>query len=136
VDWRGSQVTYFAANVLDGDPSTAWAEGRKGSGVGEWVDLEFQERIRVKELHIWNGYQKVLADKLGDRYYINERPKDVDIETDSGTRRARLDDSKVMQTLPVGGDETRHVRVYIRSVYEAKYLDCAISEIGVIHLAP
>ncbi len=33
--------------VLDGDPATAWCEGRKGPGVGEWIEVSAPDVTRL-----------------------------------------------------------------------------------------
>ena len=134
VSKTGPNVTYHASNVLDGDRSTAWVEGKKGHGVGEWLKLRFDEPIRVAKLRIWSGYQKVKKDKLGDRYWINERPKGIRIQTLRGERSVTLADTQDSQEIVLDGEETRTVRINIESLYEARFPDCAISEIEVVYL--
>jgi len=131
---RGPNVTYYASNVLDGVKETAWVEGVKGQGHGEWIRLDFDSYINVKELRIWTGYQKNVNDKLGDRYWINERPARVEVTTSDGSSSRVLADSKDMQRIPLSGEATNFVKLKLEAIYEAKYPDCAISEIQVIHL--
>lgn len=125
----GVPVTYYAGNTLDGDLTTAWMEGKKGTGKGEWIQYDFPEDVQLKEIRIWNGYQKTLNDRLKDRYYINERVKEVLVTTASGGTVFRLDDDKAMQRVVLDGSATHYVRLTIRSVYGAKYPDCGLSEV-------
>lgn len=46
------------ANLLDGDPRTAWREDASGDGVGEWVELELEGSPEVTRVLLWNGYQR------------------------------------------------------------------------------
>jgi len=34
------RFSFGAANVIDGNPSTAWCEGVEGDGVGEWIEVD------------------------------------------------------------------------------------------------
>lgn len=43
--------------LVDGDPRTAWIEGRPGPGIDSWVDLALAQRVRVHRLLVWNGDQ-------------------------------------------------------------------------------
>lgn len=61
---------YFPQNALDQDLNTAWVEGRKGYGSGEWISFEFKGPFDIEELRIVNGYTK--SEKL---YYANNRVK-------------------------------------------------------------
>lgn len=135
VNRKGTIIDYSPANVLDGDMSTAWVEGKKGTGLNEWIELRFDSAIKLKELHLWNGYQKYVPDNLGDRYYINERLERVEVRTDAGSRIMDLADTKDKQVLRFDGSPTRSVRLTIKSVYGSKYKDCAISEVRVYALA-
>ncbi|MFH1530730.1 MAG: hypothetical protein ABIK09_08385 [Pseudomonadota bacterium] len=131
----GPNVTYYPSNVLDGDHSTAWVEGKKGHGIGEWIVLRFDEPIRVSRLRIWNGYQKYKNDRLQDRYEINERLKRIRVVTDHEDRSFTLEDTRKAQELILGSNEVQFVRIEIRSVYEAEYPDCAIADIVVLYLS-
>jgi DNA-directed RNA polymerase subunit RPC12/RpoP len=42
-----------ADNLIDGNPATAWRVA--GNGVGEWVEIELDERVQIDHLLIWNG---------------------------------------------------------------------------------
>jgi hypothetical protein len=128
----GSLVTYGPANVLDGDYSSAWVEGKKGIGIGEWIELRFDKPLKVVELHVWNGYQKYVSDNLGDRFYVNERVEQAELQTASGSRTIRLDDSKTKQVVLLDGTATTWIRLTVKSVYGAEYKDCAISEMQVV----
>lgn len=51
------EVSYSAANLVDGDETTAWKEGVAGDGAGEWVELRLEGEVPVVRLLLWNGYQ-------------------------------------------------------------------------------
>ena len=60
---------YCACRLFDKDVTTAWVEGAKGDGIGEYV-LIVQENTFPDKIHINNGYQK--SESL---YLKNWRPK-------------------------------------------------------------
>ena len=131
VKLKGSaKIRYDASAVLDGDLATAWAEGKKGDGIGEWVEIRLAEPRRLDHLALWNGYQKVKKDRLGDRFMINQRVKEVEIDCGTGkTFQVTLEDKRERQVIELDGELTNRVRLTIRSVYPAKYPDATISEV-------
>ena len=50
--------TYYASNMLDNNLGTAWVEGVKGNGEGEEFTISSEQPIVIKEIVIFNGYQK------------------------------------------------------------------------------
>ncbi|NTX06012.1 hypothetical protein [Myxococcus sp. CA040A] len=66
---------YGPANLLDEDPGTVWAEGAKGSGAGEWVELSFPPDTPVHSFLVTPGNPK--SAKL---YKANARPRKARLE--------------------------------------------------------
>lgn len=66
---------YGLANLLDGDPTTIWAEGAKGTGAGEWVELRFPPGTRVHAFLVTPGNPR--SQKL---YRANARPRKARLE--------------------------------------------------------
>jgi len=66
---------YGPANLLDEDPGTVWAEGAKGSGAGEWVELSFPPNTPVHAFLVTPGNPK--SAKL---YKANARPRKARLE--------------------------------------------------------
>lgn len=62
---------YAAGQLTDGEPSTCWAEGVKGDGIGEIVIARVDTQ---KQLEIWTGLGK--SEKL---YRENGRPRKVNV---------------------------------------------------------
>lgn len=56
VSVSSSQANYPAANLSDGDLSTAWVA--TGNGVGATIDIDFAKPRRVSDLGFYNGYHK------------------------------------------------------------------------------
>lgn len=67
--------------VLDGDPSTAWCEGRKGPGVGEWIEVSAPDVTRLTgdrcELEGWALAIGYVADQA--TWLRNGRPRSVQV---------------------------------------------------------
>src|SRR5687767_9515764 len=59
-NWNKFTENYHPSYVLDGDPTTAWVEGKDGNGEGEWLRIETThlKNARQLKLEIRNGYQK------------------------------------------------------------------------------
>ncbi|MGC3988328.1 MAG: hypothetical protein QM796_01340 [Chthoniobacteraceae bacterium] len=45
-------------NLLDGNLDTAWIEGAKGPGVGEWIEITFKPKVIINAIGVLNGYCK------------------------------------------------------------------------------
>jgi hypothetical protein len=52
---------YSVKNLFDGKLETAWVEGAKGDGKGEWVEVEFAEPVEVDGFLIAPGYGRSAA---------------------------------------------------------------------------
>ena len=50
-------MTYGPENLMDGDPTTAWAGGSVSSGEGQWMEFSFALPVNVTKLGIYNGHQ-------------------------------------------------------------------------------
>ncbi|WP_461207883.1 NADase-type glycan-binding domain-containing protein [Clostridium sp. DL1XJH146] len=52
------QNEFVPDNICDFDITTVWAEGVEGTGVGEWIELEFGSEINIKGIEIHYGNKK------------------------------------------------------------------------------
>jgi hypothetical protein len=103
---------YPASNLVDGKPSTAWAEGVRGTGIGQWVDVTLPTEKTVRELRILPGYAK-----RPDLFAKYNRPKRLRFDFSDGTSQTvELQDSPTLQRFPVL-TTTRRARVTILDVY-------------------
>ena len=116
--------TYMASNMGDDDPTTAWVEGKAGSGTGEWLEVDFIMGEGV--CYILNGYQSSKA-----AFTNNGRVKKFAVLFEGkevGTIEL-LDVFGIQEfTIPEKYRDGK-LRFVIRDVYPgAKYTDTAISE--------
>jgi serine/threonine protein kinase len=117
--------TYVAANSIDGDPTTAWAEGREGSAAGATITWTFDSPVDLRRVELINGYAK------SDAVFLkNLRIRSADVTTASGRLTTTLKDTADVQMLRVPRGSTGFVRLRIGSVYGDPALeDCLLSEI-------
>lgn len=142
-----SGIRYDAENLLDGKLSTAWIEGAKGPGIGEWIEIEFKEVIALKAISLVNGYCKDEG-----TLYENGQVMQVHVDLyDAGDRKldwtppnARLErtkyeavkspydfvSSQIIVDAGDGAERVKKVRLKIRGAEPgSEYEDTAISEI-------
>ncbi len=120
-------------SLFDGVRQTAWCEGAKGDGIGEWVEFAIEEDVEA--IDVQNGYTRSFVKIPGrtiDAYYgMNNRPKTVELVSADGRTRLTLslDDVATMQTfenlyLPRGV-----YKLFIRDVYKGtKWQDTCLGE--------
>lgn len=68
---------YEPKNLFDNDLNTAWCEGAKGHGEGQWVEFNFAGNVSVAAIGIINGYTKREA-----LYYANNRIKKIKLDVE------------------------------------------------------
>lgn len=120
-------INYGPENVLDGSMMTAWVEGVKGPGIGEWIQLNFDQEVRLRRIFIAPGYFK-----SPQIWLKNNRLAVVSFHfSDGSSREFRLPDQMEEQRIDIGEVRTDWVRIEIKQVYIAQSdsEDTAISEI-------
>jgi hypothetical protein len=132
-DWNKFVENYHPNYVADDDPATAWVEGAKGSGAGEWLrlsttPLEHTTRVRLR---VRNGYQK-----SKDLFRANARAQQVTVRLlpSKVENQLTLEDRDGWQDLVIDQPSgvVRAVELVIGSVYAGtKYEDLCISDIQV-----
>lgn len=68
---------YAASNLLDGKRDTVWAEGAKGDGADEWVEVSFDSPVLVEGFVLVPGYAK-----SEDLFARNVVPAGVELQAD------------------------------------------------------
>lgn len=132
-DWNKFQENYHANYAGDDDPKTAWVEGDKGSGAGQWLRMKLTAldgttsvRVRIR-----NGYQK-----SPELFKQNARAKNATLTLlPSGvTQVIELKDDAAWQdfVLPQTEGELQAIEIKVGSVYEgSKYTDMCLSDVQV-----
>lgn len=135
------KYNYAASNIHDLNYSTAWVEGVKGYGIGEWVEYTLPaDNPRITEIGIANGLirtkkawtensrVKVLEVSVNGKPHAMLYLKDVYAEQWFGVPTIGYDDrddSEKLSNMP-----PIKIRFTIRDVYKGtKYDDTAITEI-------
>jgi hypothetical protein len=132
-DWNKFVENYHPNYIADDDPKTAWVEGAKNSGDGEWVrvnvtPLDGTTRVRLR---IRNGYQK-----SKDLYKANARAHGITVRLlpSKLEKKLALEDKDGWQEVTVEQPkgELRAVQITVASVFEgSKYADLCISDVQV-----
>lgn len=121
---------YPPENTTDGKLETAWLEGVKGNGIGEWIMYSAEKEQTVSSITIYNGYLK------NDKVYINNgRIKKISLEFSDGeiiTKDiAKTNFSNAKNGFKINLDTpkaTTSVKLTILSAYQgAYYTDTALS---------
>ena len=105
--------TYYAANAIDGQRSTAWIEGASGPGLGEWIRFDFDREIKLHRIVIQPGYFK-----SSQIWTQNNRLAALTANfSDGASRELNFTDRMESQRIDIGSVRTRWVRLVIKSVY-------------------
>ncbi|MGA1871426.1 MAG: NADase-type glycan-binding domain-containing protein [bacterium] len=124
-----NKARYSHKNIIDGDIFTAWSEGNKGDGIGEWVKLDFGEMKTLYYIGIIPGYSKY-NDKVGEVWFKNNRVKNATLEFSDGSKKQiELIDKQQIQYFKVG-KKSNSVKIIIDEVYKGStWPDTCISEV-------
>jgi hypothetical protein len=129
-DFNKFQENYHPNYLVDGDPKTAWVEGAKGAGAGEWVRLKLTplEGATQVRLKLRNGYQKSPG-----LFRANARAKTVTVKVLPGgaAKQVALKDAEGWQdvTVAVPAQKVEAVELRVDEVYPGtKYEDLCLSD--------
>jgi hypothetical protein len=114
--------------AVDSNPKTAWVEGERGNGLGNWIRISFQDVRPVRYLGIENGFGKQID---SNRWMQLGRVKDALIETSDGLlERVRLKDTDQTQYVDLGREiQPTWIRLTLLSVYPGtRWEDTALTE--------
>ena len=106
-----------ATQLVDGTSDLGWSPAAPGDGVGQTVDLAFDEPFRLVHLVVAGGTSPVQ-----EEYLTGSSPRALDVTTTAAdgstrTQRVALDDVPGPQTLDVTADDVVAVRLTIVSTY-------------------
>jgi hypothetical protein len=132
-DWNRFQENYHPLYLVDDDPRTAWVEGAKGNGEGEWVrlptnDVHATTRVRLR---LRNGYHK--SKSLFEK---NGRARKLTVELlPSGTKKSfELSDSMDWAEMVVDQPEglLTAIQLTVDTVYPgSRYQDLCLSDLEI-----
>ncbi|KAF6579194.1 discoidin domain-containing protein [Paenibacillus sp. EKM212P] len=116
--------SYAARNIMDGDASTAWCEGVKGNGIGEWIEIDFGSMQELKGFELINGLAK-----SSNAFQVNNRVKRMKLEFSNG-QTIMVDNDFLSNAFPNSAIHTSFVKITIVAVEQgSKYHDTCMSEI-------
>lgn len=127
------KFSYKPNLTIDGKLETAWLEGAKGNGIGEWILYSSENNQTVSAITIFNGYLK-----NNTTYLNNGRMKKFSLEFSDGTILtydiAKLTFNESKKGFEINFDTpivTTSIKLTVLDVYNgAYYSDLAISEIN------
>lgn len=126
--------TYVASNAHDFDMRTAWVEGVKGYGIGEYIEVYFSPfGPRITEIVVYNGYFKSIEAWENNsrvkrlKFYVGKKPYAI-LELED-CRAPQYFDIEPLQS--VDKNLSLVLRFEILEAYKGnKWDDVAISEIN------
>jgi hypothetical protein len=132
---------YGPANLLDEDPGTIWAEGVKGNGVGEWVELSFPPGTPVDAFLVTPGNPRSPV-----LYQANARPRKARLELKLDEGRQLDYELEFPRDFPAGGSiyvayhrqwPVQSARLTVLSVWPGKkYRDLCIGSFVPVFRGP
>ncbi|AET57871.1 von Willebrand factor A [Paenibacillus terrae HPL-003] len=116
--------SYAARNIMDEDTSTAWCEGVKGDGIGEWIKIDFGSMQELRGFELINGLAK-----SSNAFQANNRVKRMKLEFSDG-QTMMVDNDFLSNEFPDGAIHTSFVKITIEAVEKgSKYHDTCMSGI-------
>jgi hypothetical protein len=118
---------YRPENMIDYNLNTVWAEGVKGSGIGEKIVIELKESIQIDTLIIFPGHSK--SYKL---FKANNRIRKLKLRINGESKIYLLQDKFLPVEIPICMKSNK-IEIEILDVYKGyKYNDLCIGELLVI----
>ena len=116
--------SYAARNIMDGDARTAWCDGVKGDGNGEWIRIDFGSMQELKGFELINGLAK-----SSNAFQANNRVKRMKLEFSNG-QTIMVDNDFIRNEFLDKPIHTSFVKISIEAVERGtKYHDTCMSEI-------
>lgn len=130
VDAGGSEVSYAAANLVDGTADTTWR--CPGRAIGETITLKLGQEVAIGQVGLIPGYAKTDEKSKADRYAENNRITRLRWTLGDKVVVQKMDGSptdRSLQLLRVPKTTTDTVMLEIRAVTTGPRKTTAISEI-------
>lgn len=121
---------YQPALAFDGNSRTAWSEGAKGAGVGQWIAFDFKDEVNLKEIIIEPGYFK--TDELWQK---NNRIATANFKfSDGTTKNVSFPDEMKEQKVEFNNVRTKSVMITVNDIHAglSDSQDTLISEVKFI----
>lgn len=123
------EISYAAENLKSlWSPDTAWSEGAKGSGFGEWIELSPEVPKPLAAIEMVPGYFK-----YEELFQANARPKKVRVELNGEhSFTTTVQDARVTCHIPIQGyaKPVKTIRMTFQEVWPGKkYEDLCVSAI-------
>lgn len=118
--------SYHPTNIYDYNAKTAWFEGVKGNGEGEYLEMQFFTPINIHSINISNGYAKSAS-----LFTNNGSVKELLIEANNQAITLKLKQTSTPQSHALKLENVSTIRLTIKSTYPGKkYSDTGISELS------
>ncbi|MED5374515.1 MAG: hypothetical protein VX899_26095 [Myxococcota bacterium] len=124
---EGDGVRYTPEQSYDHKVSANWTEGdESGSGLGEWVQVDFDGETNLTAFRIWNG-----TFTSYDMWNRSNRIKDLEIEFSDGSKQTfTLTDEMKSEYIELKPVKASWAKLRIKSVYSGTtFTDTAVSEV-------
>ncbi len=123
------EISYAPENLKRlWSPDTAWSEGAKGAGTGEWIELAPEVPKPLAAIEMLPGYFK-----SENHFQANARPKKVLVELNGEhSFTATVQDARVTCHIPIQGyaKQVKTIRLTFQEVWPGKkYEDLCVSAI-------
>lgn len=126
---RDGGISYDPSVTLDGDPTTAWNDGVRGSPAGEWLEYRFAAPVLIDRIDVVNGYDKTT--ESGDRFEQNARIRGARLQFERSDVPVTFDDTREPQQVAGPFGPTCRIRLVVDSTYRGtEWQDVALSEIA------
>ncbi len=116
--------------AFDGNPRTAWAEGVRGAGKGQWIAFDFKEEVNLKQIIIQPGYFKTES-----LWRKNNRVASAVLAFSNGVKHSfTFQDQMKEQKIDIDNVKTKSVMITIKDIYagQADSEDTLISEVSFV----
>ncbi len=124
---------YDPSHLFDSKSDMAWSsDGKKSTGIGERITLNFTTPVDIASLMLWNGYQRSET-----HFTANARVAAMKISSDRGStaEEVKLKDASDAQTVPLSKPllGVKSLTFQIEKTYPGlKYKDVLLSEMRLL----